>query len=811
MEDFINAIVKLNKEGTNGFQSFAEQARNSTGGIKTSIANAKTAVTRGVANIIASINEGLSNAGLGGIGEIFGNVGKTAEKWLNFIGEKAKVLIPPIVEFIRNAIDRVRKWMEENKVKEAIQKIAEIVKTIAKQIISFLKPIYEFIKKNIIPAIKDFVKSLIFKIRLTDLEKLKDILNILIPIIAGVVAGFIAFKTVSTIISVISSVKKAFTGLFATISANPIGAVIALFAVLVTTATLVAQKMAEDVQEASQKTNTRLEEMGKAFQDYGQKIESASGKLDGFNTRLFQTEEEQTKLENDLRSIQNSITEITAKASEERRNLTDAEIKKIEEYFAKLQELRDKQIKIQQEIGKAIEDQAKTDLSNFEGNFDKYTERTSEWIATVKDNAETTKNLAKTSATEQIAILNQQYKEEDRLNNKAYKDAYDAIVKKRDETIRVEEDRVNKIIGLSQEGYDNQLSLDKESIKTSFEASEALNTYVNKFKDAKEKQGVYMLDMIANYGKYKDGIVENENIITQNLDENTIKQIGTWARNLEEFKKTGGEITNENKEIAEMIIAIYDNLGKQAPESMKEVVDSLRDTIKDNKNSVTAEAESMMNGVELEYNEGLDDILSNLIGRKIEFKNAGDGQVQAYVDGIKTGEPVAESEMAKLASDAIKEVSKQQTGATTAGEDLIRGINSGLGNRAIQGNALGTIWNFGQRLLSNLKSSLQEQSPSKATKEMGKFLIQGFNLGIKGSQKDVFKTIDSFGDEVVNKMSNAVTLETGKINAKAMLTSNINKTIQINASFDGNVELDNRKVGRIVAPDVSRAIKAGGL
>ena len=320
-----------------------------------------------------------------------------------------------------------------------------------------------------------------------------------------------------------------------------------------------------------------------------------------------------------------------------------------------------------------------------------------------------------------------------------------------------------------------------------------------------------MLDALVNYGKYKDGIIENENKITQNLDENTIKQMGIWARNLEEFKKTGGEITSENKEIAEMIIGIYNNLGEQAPESMKEVVDSLRDTIKENKYSVVDETESMMDDVELEYREGIDDILSNLTGKKIEFRNVGNGQVQAYVDGVETGEPMAEGEMAELASNAIKEVSKQQTGATTAGEDLIRGINLGIGSRAVQSDAIGAIRNFGQSLLSSLRSSLQERSPSKASYQMAEFLMQGFTLGIKGSQKDVFKTIDSFGDEVVNKMSNAVTLETGKINAKAMLSSNINRTIQINASFDGNVELDNRKVGRIVAPDVSRAIKAGGL
>lgn len=57
MNEFMLEIMKLNKEGVNGFQSFEDQAKNSTGGIATSIANMKTAVTRGVADVINAIGQ----------------------------------------------------------------------------------------------------------------------------------------------------------------------------------------------------------------------------------------------------------------------------------------------------------------------------------------------------------------------------------------------------------------------------------------------------------------------------------------------------------------------------------------------------------------------------------------------------------------------------------------------------------------------------------------------------------------------------------------------------------------------------------
>lgn len=57
MNDFMQAIMSLNKEGLPGFQSFEEQARNSTGGVVTSITNMKTALVRGIANIMDEIGQ----------------------------------------------------------------------------------------------------------------------------------------------------------------------------------------------------------------------------------------------------------------------------------------------------------------------------------------------------------------------------------------------------------------------------------------------------------------------------------------------------------------------------------------------------------------------------------------------------------------------------------------------------------------------------------------------------------------------------------------------------------------------------------
>lgn len=97
MDEFMGTITKLNTEGLNGFQSFEEQAKNSTGGIATSITVAKTQIVKGVADIIDGLNKGLQEANLPSISEIIANVGKKAKEVLDVVADK----LPAIISFLK--------------------------------------------------------------------------------------------------------------------------------------------------------------------------------------------------------------------------------------------------------------------------------------------------------------------------------------------------------------------------------------------------------------------------------------------------------------------------------------------------------------------------------------------------------------------------------------------------------------------------------------------------------------------------------------------------------------------------------------
>ena len=170
MDEFMEAIMRLNTEGGEGFVSFEQQAKNAVGGIKTSITNMKTAITRGVEDIISSLDTGLKEGGVeGGISGIIGKIGEGfetglkqvgkvigenlsgllsgemtpgevatnlteflmngLEKGLEFLVEKIPEVLPPVMEFLFGVINAISEHLPEI-IPLVMQLVAEITKVL---------------------------------------------------------------------------------------------------------------------------------------------------------------------------------------------------------------------------------------------------------------------------------------------------------------------------------------------------------------------------------------------------------------------------------------------------------------------------------------------------------------------------------------------------------------------------------------------------------------------------------------------------------------------------------------------------------
>lgn len=101
-DDFNSRLIELN-EGVGGF---AELAQKNSAGIRTSFANIKTAVVKGLANVITAIDDGMKNAGFGSIAE---NLDKVKDA-VNIAFKAINDSLPSIIEKVGNAF----KFLSDN-------------------------------------------------------------------------------------------------------------------------------------------------------------------------------------------------------------------------------------------------------------------------------------------------------------------------------------------------------------------------------------------------------------------------------------------------------------------------------------------------------------------------------------------------------------------------------------------------------------------------------------------------------------------------------------------------------------------------
>lgn len=102
-DDFNSRLIELN-EGVGGF---AELAQKNSAGIRTSFANIKTAVVKGLANVITAIDEGMQDAGLGSIAENFDKIKGAVNVAFKAITDS----IPPAIKLITDLINILKPLM----------------------------------------------------------------------------------------------------------------------------------------------------------------------------------------------------------------------------------------------------------------------------------------------------------------------------------------------------------------------------------------------------------------------------------------------------------------------------------------------------------------------------------------------------------------------------------------------------------------------------------------------------------------------------------------------------------------------------
>lgn len=118
------------------------------------------------------------------------------------------------------------------------------------------------------------------------------------------------------------------------------------------------------------------------------------------------------------------------------------------------------------------------------------------------------------------------------------------------------------------------------------------------------------------------------------------------------------------------------------------------------------------------------------------------------------------------------------------GKNIVEGIWDGITNT--------TKWlkdkveGFAKGILDGMKKALGIKSPStKARDLVGKQIPAGVAIGITANTDSALNSIDKMNNEIMNKMSKAVNIETGKSSFNG-ISGSVSQILSSNATFNGN-------------------------
>lgn len=452
--------------------------------------------------------------------------------------------------------------------------------------------------------------------KLSDKEK-KQILNmgLMVASIGPAVKIFSIFgKGVSAITKGIGTFSQAIgvmkTGMESTnISANKLAkgieiikspATITATAVIAATAIIISQ-----IKKAEEETKKSLNNIGTGASDFITGINSATSHLESFNNTLFASAEEQQKLQENMDKVQKGITDICKKASDERRDYTQEEIKQLDEYFNKLRELKNRELEIQKSISNSIAQQAEQSSQTFQGTLEEYKINAQEWIKTAQEQKDREISIINERTTQEIALLQQRYGEKATLDNEEYAREYNLIQENKNKAIQEANDQVAQVNLAFSNGYLERAKQD-DGFYTKYQE-------YNKKIEEENQRNIDTLNSIQDNALLtqanKNATKEQENYRHQNetkkiwdkmykdMSDEQEKELGVWLANVAQTEMYGGKLDDETKKIVKGIMDSYESMPDNTKKTMQETMAGMLKGMEEKEPTLFSKASGIADGI----------------------------------------------------------------------------------------------------------------------------------------------------------------------------------------------------------------------
>lgn len=707
---------------------------------------------------------------------------------------------------LRNAINTVSKILKD---------LGKVVTNLAKTILPPLAKAVDFLGKNIkiiLPLIAEAVVGIkAFKI-VQSATKWFDAMKTAIAA-AGAATSAEALATAAstgaiTLKQIAVGVLTGEIGLVtaaqwlwnAAMSANPIGAIIALVTALAGGLAFLCVSLSNSADDTDilAESNERVAEsfghIADGIEQWNEKVDNAKSSMEGFNDSILMSQEEQQNLTDEMDAVQTEISEIARLASEERRELTDSEVQRLDELFQKMRDLSKQELEFYQGRQDVVLDQAKalSEASNL--TAEEYEDMSARIIKAASEETEAVKEKAYEQYANQVALNKSLLGTKEEYNEEWLEQANAAALADYQIAVDNAEQKYADILGIEQEGYFN-LSQELQDYLTGLsemrtaqlEEEDRYQKALEEYRHGQYKNSVESLDALsAVEQEHKENLARIQDEYLANFNEDTLEQAGGWLQRIIDTKAAGEDLTEEQEELARNLILALDSLPDDMNEKGKEALDAL--------------------GI------GLDD-QGNVI----------------FTKGERLGEIVLEGE-----ESADPEGENSYSNGKNSADGFVGGVESGFQAAFTAG------YNIAKQAMAGQQTAQDSHSPAKETIKLGKDNAEGYALGIEKNAKEAaaaakdmvtdtigaisdqsgkYSFLDKFGlskldvSGMVQKMKAAVATESYRMSASLSASGNYAalRDSSYNSGTDSaapqgkyvaeiHVDLEGREVARATAP-----------
>lgn len=653
-QNYVNRLTEAFKSG--GLSKMIEEAGAIFGELAVKAAEAAPEMINAAVDFLQAFVDGIAD-----------NSDKLAKSAVDIIQtlitsvtEHAPELIKAAKVIVSELVDNLSKLLP----KELQKPVKEAISTIQKSFESGgLKKAIESVKNIVINLGKTFTN--VAKVVLPPLSKAVDFLadnsEVLLGVITSVYAAFKSYSIISTVTALLTThtaavtaeslaeaaslgtitlkqiAVAALTGEITLATAaqyawnlamnlNPIGIVITAVAALA--AGIAALNLCVEQETSSEQLLAEsYEGIAEAYANvadgatnYINSLSQSGDALEEFNDVIIISNERQSELTQKMDEVQTEITEIARHAKEERTSLTEEEIQRLDDLFAKQKELADEQLKVQEAYQGVVKGIAEDLAANHDLSLEEYQAYATKYTATAEKTRDDTVAAAEAQKMNWLAQKQALIGTDEQYTEEWYAQQREAANKDYDATVAEANALCADTLKILQDGYkdradglktysDNQKKYNEDIARENKRSNDNLVALEQaKQAEIKKEYDSGGCDTWLIEQKY-DQLITNEknqhnkklaalnDEFTKSFDKNQQDQLSTWMGMLSQTELYGGKISNEDKRLVDGIIADYDRLPPKCQENMNESMQGMIDKIKERAPELYADATSVADNI----------------------------------------------------------------------------------------------------------------------------------------------------------------------------------------------------------------------